>query len=142
MLSSKPKNCSSTQLEVIDDLHREEIDLLNEFMKVLPNSDDEQIDDWIQRLERQVLHHFNEEEACMKRVMCPNFKKHVEAHSETLKAIKEAKKTGRRSEIYCNFGTFLNMTTWLGSNTMCEILIFQLQNLSAGMRKRSSVFCC
>ncbi|MEY3044417.1 MAG: hypothetical protein RL242_1259, partial [Pseudomonadota bacterium] len=28
MLSSKPKNCSSTQLEVIDDLHREEIDLL------------------------------------------------------------------------------------------------------------------
>jgi hemerythrin-like metal-binding protein len=92
MLSSKPKQYSSTQLEVIDDLHREEINLLNEFMKVLPNSDDEQIDDWIQRLERQVLHHFNEEEACIKRVMYPAFKKHVEAHSETLKAIKEVKK--------------------------------------------------
>ena len=74
MLSSKPKQYSSTQLEVIDDLHREEINLLNEFMKVLPNSDDEQIDDWIEHLERQVLHHFNEEEACMKRVMRPAFK--------------------------------------------------------------------
>ena len=107
MLSSKPKNCSSTQLEVIDDLHREEIDLLNEFMKVLPNSDDEQIDDWIQRLERQVLHHFNEEEACMKRVMYPAFKKHVEAHSETLKAIKEAKKAWEEERDLLQLWNFL-----------------------------------
>ena len=44
MLSSKPKNCTSTQLEVIDDLHREEIEILNDFLRVLPNSDDDQID--------------------------------------------------------------------------------------------------
>ncbi|MEL0220610.1 MAG: hemerythrin family protein [Deltaproteobacteria bacterium] len=92
MLSSKPKHCTSTQLEVIDDLHREEIEILNDFMRVLPNSDDDQIDEWLQRLEWQVLHHFNEEEACMKRVMCPGFKRHVDAHSETLKAIREARK--------------------------------------------------
>ena len=45
MLSSKPKHCTSTQLEVIDDLHREEIEILNDFMRVLPNSDDDQIDE-------------------------------------------------------------------------------------------------
>ena len=66
MLSSKPKHCTSTQLEVIDDLHREEIEILNDFMRVLPNSDDDQIDEWLQRLEGQVLHHFNEEEACIR----------------------------------------------------------------------------
>ena len=74
MLSSKPKHCTSTQLEVIDDLHREEIEILNDFMRALPNSDDDQIVEWLQRLEGQVLNHFNEEEACMKRVMCPGLK--------------------------------------------------------------------
>ena len=61
-------------------------------MRILPNSDDDQIDEWLQRLEQQVLHHFKEEEACMKRFACPGFKKHVEAHSETLKVIREARK--------------------------------------------------
>ena len=51
MLSSKPKHCTSSQLEVIGDLHREEIEILNDFMRVLPNSDDDQIDEWLQRLE-------------------------------------------------------------------------------------------
>ena len=51
MLSSKPKQCTSTQLEVIDDLHREEIEILNEFMRVLTNSDHDQIDEGLQRLE-------------------------------------------------------------------------------------------
>ena len=74
MLSSNPKHCTSTQLEVIDDQHREEIEILNEFMRVLPNSDDDQIDEWLQRLEQQVLHHFKEEEACMKRFACPDLK--------------------------------------------------------------------
>ena len=74
MLSSKPKHCTSTQLEVIDDLHREEIEILNDFIRDLPNSDDDQIDEWLQRLEQQVLHHFKEEEACMKRFACPGFK--------------------------------------------------------------------
>ena len=74
MLSSKPKHCTCTQLEVIDDLHREEIEILNDFMKVLPNSDDDQIDEWLQRCEQQVLHHFKEEEACMKRFACPDLK--------------------------------------------------------------------
>ena len=81
MLSSKPKHCTSTQLEVIDDLHREEIEILNDFMRVLPNSDNDQIDEWLQRLEQHVLHHFKEEEAGMKRFACPGFKKLVEAHS-------------------------------------------------------------
>ena len=58
MISSKPKHCTSTRLEVIGYLHREEIEILNEFMRVLPNSDDDQIDEWRQRLEWQVLHHF------------------------------------------------------------------------------------
>ena len=58
MLGSKPKHCTSTQLEVIDDLHREEIEILNDFIRDLPNSDDDQIDEWLQRLEQQVLHHF------------------------------------------------------------------------------------
>ena len=74
MLSSKPKHCTSTQLEVIDDLHREEIEILNDFMRDLPNSDDDQIEEWLQRLEQQVLHHFKEEEACMKRFACPDLK--------------------------------------------------------------------
>ena len=51
MLSSNPKHCTSTQLEVIDDQHREEIEILIEFMRVLPNSDHDQIDEWLQRLE-------------------------------------------------------------------------------------------
>ena len=51
MLSSKPKHTTSTQLKVIDDLHREEIEILNDFMRLLPNSDDDQIDEWLQRLE-------------------------------------------------------------------------------------------
>ena len=59
MLGSKPKHCTSTQLEVIDDLHREEIEILNDFIRDLPNSDDDQIDEWLQRLEQQVLHHFS-----------------------------------------------------------------------------------
>ena len=74
MLSSKPKHCTSTQLEVIDDLHREEIEILNDFIRDLPNSDDDQIVEWLQRLEQQVLHHFKEEEACMKRFACPDLK--------------------------------------------------------------------
>ena len=74
MLSSNPKHCTSTQLEVIDDLHREEIEILNDFIRDLPNSDDDQIDEWLQRLEQQVLHHFKEEEACMKRLACPDLK--------------------------------------------------------------------
>ena len=74
MLSSKSKHCTSTQLEVIDDLHREEIEVLNDFMRDLPNSDDDQIVEWLQRLEQQVLHHFKEEEACMKRFACPDLK--------------------------------------------------------------------
>ena len=74
MLGSKPKHCTSTQLEVIDDLHREEIEILNDFIRDLPNSDDDQIDEWLQRLEQQVLHHFKEEEACMKRFACPDLK--------------------------------------------------------------------
>ena len=45
MLSSNPKHFTSTQLKVIDDLHREEIEILNEFMRVLPNSDHDQIDE-------------------------------------------------------------------------------------------------
>ena len=45
MLSSKPKHFTSTKLEVIDDLHREEIEILNDFMRVIPNSDDDQIDE-------------------------------------------------------------------------------------------------
>ena len=51
MLSSNPKHFTSTQLKVIDDLHREEIEILNEFMRVLPNSDHDQIDEGLQRLE-------------------------------------------------------------------------------------------
>ena len=51
MLSSKPKHSTSTQLKVIDDLHREEIEILNDFMRLLPNSEDDQIDEWLQRLE-------------------------------------------------------------------------------------------
>ena len=51
MLSSNPKHCTSTQLEVIDDQHREEIEILNEFMRVLTNSDHDQIDEGLQRLE-------------------------------------------------------------------------------------------
>ena len=51
MLSSNPKHYESTQLEVIDDLHREKIEILNDFMRVLPNSDHDQIDEWLQRLE-------------------------------------------------------------------------------------------
>ena len=74
MLGSKPKHCTSTQLEVIDDLHREEIEILNYFMRDLSNSDDDQIEEWLQRLEQQVLHHFKEEEACMKRFACPDLK--------------------------------------------------------------------
>jgi len=34
----------------------------------------------------------------MKRAMCPGFKRHVEANSETLKAIRKAK-IGMKSEI-------------------------------------------
>ena len=51
MLSSKPKHCTFTQLKVIVDLHREEIEIVNDFMRLLPNSDDDQIDEWLQRLE-------------------------------------------------------------------------------------------
>ena len=66
MLSSKPKHSTSTQLKVIDDLHREEIEILNDFMRVFPNSDDDQIDEWLRRLEGLVLNHFQEEEVLHK----------------------------------------------------------------------------
>ena len=56
MLSSKLKHFTSTQLEVIDDLHREEIEILNDFMRILTNSDDDQIDEWLQRLEGQAFY--------------------------------------------------------------------------------------
>ena len=51
MLSSKPKHCTSTQLKVIDDLHLEEIEILNDCIRLLPKSDDDQSDEWLQRLE-------------------------------------------------------------------------------------------
>ena len=97
MLSSNPKHFTSTQLKVIDDLHREEIEILNEFMRVLPNSDHDQIDEGLQRLETGPPS-FQWRRGLYEEYMCPGFKRHVAANSETLKAIRKAK-IGMTSEI-------------------------------------------
>ena len=94
MLSSKPKHCTSTQLEVIDYLHREEIEILNDFMRVLPNSDDDQIVEWLQRLEGQVLHHSNEEESCV--LVSNGMWTHTQ---KRCKPLGRQEKTGMKSEI-------------------------------------------
>ena len=100
MLSSKPKHSTSTQLKVIDDLHREEIEILNDFMRILTNSDDDQIDEWLLRLEGGPSS-FQRRGGLHREIRLSRFKKHLGAHSETFKATREARKNWdeERSEI-------------------------------------------
>ena len=52
-------------LKVVNQLQKEEIEILEKLIEVLPSSEDEVIDEWLDRLERHNNHTFTDEEVRM-----------------------------------------------------------------------------
>ena len=50
-------------LRVVNQLQKEEIEILEKLIEVLPSSEDEVIDEWLHRLEIHTNHRFTDEEA-------------------------------------------------------------------------------
>lgn len=92
MNSTTPRSAPLTKQRVLDDLHEAEIELLNQLMGILPTSEDQVIDEWLDRLEGHTIHHFAEEEAQMKRINYPNLVEHSQAHSHSLSHLRSARR--------------------------------------------------
>ena len=50
-------------LRVVNQLQKEEIEILEKLIEVLSSSEDEVIDEWLDRLERHTKHRFTDDEA-------------------------------------------------------------------------------
>ena len=67
-------------LRVVNQLQKEEIKILEKPIEVLPSSENEVIDEWLDLLERHTKNRFTDEEACMIRSgypFCLNIGKNI-----------------------------------------------------------------
>lgn len=105
--SSEHRSISSTSWRVMDELHQAEVDMLNQLLGLLPEADDEIIDEWLEKLERHTQHHFTEEEAEMERIAYPQYDSHRYAHAETLRHLREARRMWEQERDLMRLWNFL-----------------------------------
>ena len=78
-------------LRVVNQLQKQEIEILEKLIEVLPSSEDEVIDEWLDRLERHTKHRFTDEEARMIRSGYPFLSEHRREHTLALDRIRKAR---------------------------------------------------
>ena len=78
-------------LRVVNQLQKEEIEILEKLIEVLPSSEDEVIDEWLDRLERHTKHRFKDEETRMIRSGYPFLSKHRREHTLAMDRIRKAR---------------------------------------------------
>ena len=78
-------------LRVVNQLQKEEIKILEKLIEVLPSSEDEVIDEWLDRLERHTKHRFTDEEARMIRSEYPFLYEHRREHTLAMDRIRKAR---------------------------------------------------
>ena len=78
-------------LRVVNQLQKEEIEILEKLIEVLPSSEDEVIDEWLDRLERHTKHRFTDEEARMIRSGYPFLSEHRREHTLAMDRIRKAR---------------------------------------------------
>jgi hemerythrin-like metal-binding protein len=83
---------SRTTLQLVDQIHDDEIELLRQFIDILGQGDEEQISLWLEKLIEHADAHFREEDAQMFRVKYPGFDAHWHAHGQALKRMLDAQR--------------------------------------------------
>ena len=78
-------------LRVVNQLQKEEIEILEKLIEVLPSSEDEVIDEWLDRLERHTKHRFKDEETRMIRSGYPFLSEHRREHNLAMDPIRKAR---------------------------------------------------
>ena len=78
-------------LRVVNQLQKEEIQILEKLIEVLPSSEDEVIDEWLDRLESHTKHRFTDEETRMIRSGYPFLYEHRREHTLALDRIRKAR---------------------------------------------------
>ena len=78
-------------LRVVNQLQKEEIEILEKLIEVLPSSEVEVIDEWLDRLERHIKHRFTDEEARMIRSGYPFLSEHRREHTLAMDRIRKAR---------------------------------------------------
>ena len=78
-------------LRVVNQLQKEEIEILEKLIEVLPSSEDEVIDEWLDRLERHTKHRFKDEETRMIRSGYPFLSEHRREHTLAMDRIRKAR---------------------------------------------------
>ncbi len=76
---------------MINQLQKEEIEILEKLIEVLPPSEDEVIDEWLGRLERHTKHRFKDEETCMIRSGYHFLSEHWREHTLAMDRIRKAR---------------------------------------------------
>ena len=78
-------------LRVVNQLQKEEIEILEKLIEVLPSSEDEVIGEWLDRLERHTKHRFKDEETRMIRSGYPFLSEHRREHTLAMDRIRKAR---------------------------------------------------
>ena len=78
-------------LRVVNQLQKEEIEILEKLIEVLPSSEDEVIDEWLDRLERHTKHRLEDEETRMIRSGYPFLSEHRREHTLAMDRIRKAR---------------------------------------------------
>ena len=78
-------------LRVVNQLQKEEIEILEKLIEVLLSSEDEIIDEWLDRLERHTKHRFTDEEARMIRSEYPFLSEHRRDYTLAMDRIRKAR---------------------------------------------------
>ena len=78
-------------LRVVNQLQKEEIEILEKLIEVLPSSEDEVIDEWLDRLERHTKRRFIDEEARMISSGYPFLSEYRREHTLAMDRIRKAR---------------------------------------------------
>ena len=78
-------------LRVVNQLQKEEIEILEKLIEVLPSSEDEVIDEWLDRLERHTKHRFKDEETRMIHSGYPFLSEHRREHTLAMDRTRKAR---------------------------------------------------
>lgn len=110
---------SPTTFQLIDDLHQEEIECLQCFVKVLAKGDPEEISKWLEKLIDHAERHFHEEELHMIRVHYPGLDAHWHAHAQEIRRMREAQVQWEDEQDVVDLWSFLNhqYLTWFEKHT-------------------------
>ncbi len=93
-------------LRELNQLQKEQIQILEKLIEVLPSSEDEVIDEWLDRLESHTKHRFTDEETRMIRSGYPFYLSTAENILWHWIEYEKPELIGKRIAMYCRFGIF------------------------------------